>query len=207
MPEIPVPAEIRDAVIRELYRLAAELDWENISGRQKTKYYSQWVEDPKIGGLLADYDTAEGMRVWIKDGPMKEYARAREEFGPYAKYTTERLSPPEEFIPGVLGDTWRVRPGSRGEKPMHCVATDGTQERYVCWGKVTTFRDLLFAAVREAVRSDLRPLIVVYELEGQEVDQRQREVHAELAEHCRLDLAHVLRRSEPKTSSGPPTAR
>ncbi|GGP50225.1 hypothetical protein [Saccharothrix coeruleofusca] len=197
MPEIAMPKELRESVIRELYRQVGSLDWEGISSRERTAYYTRWVEDEAIGGVLADYYTAEGMRVWIKDGPLKEYARALENVGPYAMYATKRLSPPNEFIVEVLGDTWRIRPDSIREKPMHCIATDGQQDRYVCWGRPRTFRDLLWAAVNYAVTTPSKPLIVVYITDDTVIEERQKLQHVRIAKHCSLDLAYVHRRLEP----------
>jgi hypothetical protein len=201
MAEIPVPRDVRDAVIRELYRQVGALDWEDLPGRQKTSYYTRWVEDPAIGGELADYYTAEGMRVWLKDGPLKEYARAIEDFGSFAKFTTRRLSPPSEFIREVLGDAWRIVPGSLAEKPMHCTVTDGTRKRYVCWGKPRAFRDLLWAAVNQAITASTRPLIVVYLSEEKTVSTDQKRLHERIAQHCALDLAYVHRRHEAREPS------
>ncbi|MEU8390374.1 hypothetical protein [Micromonospora sp. NPDC048843] len=188
-------------MIRELYRQVGSLDWDDIPSRQKSGYYTKWVEDPAIGGELADYYTADGMRVWLKDVPLKEYARALESFGPFAKFTTKRLSPPSEFIQQVLGEAWGMVPSSIGEKPMHCLATDGIRQRYVCWGKARSFRDLLWAAVNQALDSQARPLIVVYLVEGGGIIGSQRRQHARIAEHCRLDLAYVVRRVDESAQS------
>ncbi|MFI9449522.1 hypothetical protein [Amycolatopsis sp. NPDC052450] len=196
MPAIAVPKEIREAVIRELYRQVGSLDWEGVSTRERTAYYTRWVEDESIGGELADYYTAEGMRVWLKDGPLKEYARALENFGSYAAYATKRLSPANEFITEILGEKWAIKPNSIREKPMHCVVTDGVQERYVCWGRPRTFRDLLWAAVNEAVTAPTRPLVVVYVTDDATVEEGQRRHHELIAKHCSLDLAYVRRRLE-----------
>ncbi|MCP2169146.1 hypothetical protein [Goodfellowiella coeruleoviolacea] len=196
MPEISIPKEVRESVIRELYRQVGSLDWEGISSRERTAYYTRWVEDEAIGGELADYYTAEGMRVWLKDGPLKEYARALENFGSYAMYATKRLSPADEFIVELLGDRWRIKPGSIQEKPMHCVVTDGTRERYVCWGRPRTFRDLLWAAVNNAVTAPSKPLIVVYLTDEAVVEEKQKRQHELIAKHCSLDLAYVRRRLE-----------
>lgn len=201
MPEIPVPQEIRESVLRELYRQADSLDWEDVPLRQKTKHYRQWVEDPSIGGKLADYYTAEGMRVWLKDGPLKEYARALENFGPFAKYANKRLSSPSEFVAEVLGRSWTVLSETMREKPMHCMITDGHEHRYVCWGRPRTFRDLLWAAVNNAVASASRPLIVVYLTDGKIVSDSQKSLHKSIAAHCGLDLAYVYRRWDENPSS------
>lgn len=196
MSEIPMPKEIRDNVIRELYRQVGLLDWDEMPVREKTRYYSRWIEDPAIGGELADYHTAEGMRVWLKDVPLKEYARAIENFGSFAKYTTMRLSPPSEFIAEVLGASWTIVPHSIDEKPMHCTVTNGVQQRYVCWGKPRTFRDLLWAAVNKALGSPTRPLIVVYLNEGKSIGTKQQRLQEQITAHCALDLAYVQRRRE-----------
>jgi hypothetical protein len=197
-PEIPVPKEIRDAVLYELYRQLGEVDWEDISDRKKTAYYSRWVEDPAIGGELADYYTAEGMRVWLKDGPLKEYARALENFGYYARYTTRQLSPPTEFIPEVLGTQWGIVPHSIDEKPMHCLVTDGVRQRYVCWGKPQKFRDLQWAAVNKALDSPHRPQIIVYLTDGKTVAPTLRRQYERIAAHCAIDLAYVPRTLTPR---------
>ncbi|MFC3449523.1 hypothetical protein [Amycolatopsis speibonae] len=196
MPAIAIPKEIRKAVIRELYRQIGSLDWEGISTRERTVFYTRWVEDESIGGELADYYTAEGMRVWLKDGPLKEYARALENFGSYAEYATKRLSPADEFITELLGEEWVIRSNSLREKPMHCVVTDGKQERYVCWGRPRNFRDLLWAAVNKAVTAPNRPLVVVYVTDDTMIEEGQKRQHELIAEHCSLNLAYVRRRLE-----------
>lgn len=201
MPEIPIPSDIRVSVIRELYRQIEALDWEDVPSREKSNYYTRWVEDPAIGGELADYYTADGMRVWLKDVPLKEYSRALENFGPFAKYTTKQLSPPAEFISQVLGEAWVMLASSVGEKPMHCLAASGVQQRYICWGKARSFRDLLWAAVNQALDSPIRPLIVVYTIEGKDIVGSQKRQHQRIAEHCNLDLAYVSRRLEERAQS------
>lgn len=196
MSEIPVPPGIRESVLHELYRQADSLDWEDVPVRQKTAHYRSWVEDPAIGGKLADYYTSEGMRVWLKDGPLKEYARALENFGPFAKYAHKRLAPPDDFVTEVLGNSWAVLSETIREKPMHCLITDGHERRYVCWGRPRTFRDLLWAAVNKAVSSPSRPLSVVYLTDGKTVSDGQKSLHQKIATHCALDLSYVHRRWE-----------
>ncbi|MBE1581152.1 hypothetical protein ACFORH_24720 [Amycolatopsis roodepoortensis] len=197
-PDIPVPKEVRDSVIQEIYRQVEEVDWEDLSDRDKSAHYARWVADAKIGDVLADYYTADGMRVWLKDTPLKEYARAVEDFGPFAKYTQKRLTPPTEFVPPILGARWRMVPGSIREKPMHCVFTDGSEERYVCWGKPRSFSILLWAAVNNAVTTHTRPLIVVFLRAGKPIDEDQKVFHEKIASHCSLDMTYVHRHLEVK---------
>jgi hypothetical protein len=196
LPDIEVPRQVRDAVIRELYRQVEAIGWEAMSDRAKTKQYTNWVDDPLIGGELADSFTAEGIRVWLKDGPLKEYARALEGIGSYAQYTEARLTHPSVMIHAALGAGWEIEPGSLREKPMHCLTVKGSSTRYVCWGHPQKFRDLQWAAVNHAVDNHTRPLIIVFVREGEDVDTELKRRHERIAAHCQLDLFYTQRRLE-----------
>jgi hypothetical protein len=194
LPSSPVPKEIRDEVVRELYRQVETMDWELLSARQKNQQYARWIEDPSIGGRLTDFQSAEDARVWLKDGPMKEYARALDGEGGFPEFTTKRLSGPDELVRRALGEDWSIVPGSQGVKPLHCLATDGTATRYVCWGRPGTFRDLVWAAVNKAIERADRPMIVVSLRDGQDVNGEERRRHERIAAHCGVDVRHVHRR-------------
>jgi hypothetical protein len=187
------PKEVRDAVCRELYRQVNALDWESLGDQQKTEQYSLWVDDPAIGGELADYLTAEGIRVWLKDGPMKEYMRALEGVGAYAEYAMKRFPHIGDTIRDALGHQWRTVPGTLAEKPMHVDITNCSVRRYVCWGQPRTFRDLIWAAVGKAIDTDVRPLILVTLREGRSLDADEQSFQDRVAEHCGIDLIRVTR--------------
>lgn len=199
--DLEIPKAVREAVVRELYLQVESLDWEAMSARDKTRQYARWIEDPAIGGELADWYTAEHIRVWLKDGPLKEYARALEGVGPFAEYTSKRLTDPAELVRRSLGDGWTIVSNTIREKPMHCHAVLSGARRYVCWGKPGTFRDLLWAAVNAAVAMSTRPMVVVTPREGQTIDPLLRRKHERLADHCSLDLAYVERRLVAKTTA------
>ncbi|OXM49322.1 hypothetical protein [Amycolatopsis alba] len=189
-----LPSDLREKVCRELYRQVHVLDWDSMSDQQKTEQYSLWVDDPAIGGELADHFTAEGMRVWLKDGPMKEYARALEGVGSYAGYAMKRFVDIGETIREALGPEWRTVPGTLAEKPMHVNITNGPTTRYVCWGQPHTFRDLLWAAVRQAIVTPTTPLIAITMREDRSASEDDQAFQDKVAAHCRLDLIRVTRR-------------
>lgn len=193
------PKEVRDAVCRELYRQVNDLDWESLGPQQKTERYSLWVDDPAIGGELADYLTAEGIRVWLKDGPMKEYTRALEGVGAFAEHAMKRFPHIGDTIREALGRQWRTVPGTLAEKPMHVDVTDGSVRRYVCWGQPRTFRDLLWAAVGKAIDANVRPLIMVVLREDRPLDADEQSFQDRVAKHCRIDLIRVTRRLVDRT--------
>ncbi|MFI6041392.1 hypothetical protein ACIA8C_07135 [Nocardia sp. NPDC051321] len=193
MSELEIPRDEREAVIRALYRQVEDLDWESMPPGRKSEQYALWIEDYEIGGRLADWYTTDGIRVWLKDGPLKEYGRALEGVGAYAEFVTKRYPSPERMLQDALGAEWTIVANSIAEKPMHCSATNGSETRYVCWGKPTTFRDLLWAAVSAAIDLPARPMIIVTTRAGRTVDEGLRIKQSKIAEHCRVDLRYAER--------------
>jgi hypothetical protein len=190
-----VPDQIRSEVITELYRQAADLDWELLSVGGKKLQYRKWVEDPRVGGRLREFWDDHRIGTWIKDTPMKEYARAQEGFGSMAAYAATRYAPgPESLVRTAIGNDWRIRPGSLDEKPMHCLAVSGGSERYVCWGKPAVFRDLTWAALSKAITMPSRPMMIVTIQDGVMVSVAERSFQQSISEHCGIDIRYLQRR-------------
>ncbi|MBR7833479.1 hypothetical protein KDL01_09395 [Actinospica durhamensis] len=188
-----IPDNVRAEVIVELYRQADQLDWEMLSTREKTTQYQRWIDDPAVGGVLTKYLPAEEARVWIKDVPMKEFVRAQEGLNNFSQYVVRRFAGPEEIVKLALGQGWRVVPDSAGEKPAHCRATDGTTTRYLCWGKDNTMRDLVWAALNQAIDMKTTPLIIITYRSGHAVSKSDQQRHLEVARHCGIELKHIQR--------------
>jgi hypothetical protein len=186
---------VRAEVITELYRQAAELDWELLSVGAKKLQYRKWVEDPRIGGRLHEFWDDHRIGTWIKDTPMKEYARAQEGFGPTAVYAVTRYAPgPESLVRTALGDEWKIKRGSLDEKPMHCLAVRDANERYICWGKPNAFRDLTWAALGKAVVMPARPVIIVTLQDGIVASVAERSFQQSITDHCEIDICYLQRR-------------
>jgi hypothetical protein len=189
-----LPEAIRSEVITELYRQAADLDWELLDVAKKKLQYRRWIEDPRVGGRLRGFLDDHRIGTWIKDTPMKEYTRAQEGFGSMAMYAVRRFQEPDHLIRTALGQGWEILPGSLDEKPMHCMAGSGAAERYVCWGRPNTFRDLTCAALNKAVTMPTRPMIIVTLQDGLVVSVAERAFQQSIAEHCGVDIRHIHRR-------------
>jgi hypothetical protein len=189
-----LPEAVRSEVITELYRQAADLDWELLSAGEKKLQYRQWIEDPRVGGRLRGFFDDHRIGTWIKDTPMKEYARAQEGFGSMAEYAVMKFPAPDHLIKTALGHDWEILVGSLDEKPMHCVACSGVTERYVCWGRPNTFRDLTWAALNKAITMPNRPMIIVTLQDGLIVSAAEQAIQRSIAEHCRVDICHIHRR-------------
>lgn len=188
-----LPASVRELLLLEIYRQANDLDWDFLSNGERTAQYRKWIEDPKVGGVLLAHGPEKDARVWIKDVPMKEYGRSQEGIGHYVRYAVNRFRGPEEVVLAAFGDGWSVEPGSVGEKPNHCRATNGEVTRYVCWGRPSTFRDLIWAALNEAIGAEQRPAIVVATRDGESIPTVERLRQIAVADHCAVNITHLHR--------------
>jgi hypothetical protein len=186
-----VPSDVRNEIIKRLYLDADALDWERLSVVQKAAHYQRWVDNPDIGGRLTAYHHQP--HLWIKEGPMKEYARALEGMGKYPQFSNRRYAAPEVFVPRVLGDKWSVVHGSVKEKPAHCIAVADSSRRYVCWGGPATFKDLLWAALSDGLTHDSQPAIVVCLRSEADIEPGLRAQHRSIARRCGMEVGHVIR--------------
>ncbi|MFE9173560.1 hypothetical protein ACFYNZ_29555 [Streptomyces kebangsaanensis] len=192
-----LPAPIRERLLIEIYQQAHDLDWEFLSNTEKTNQYRRWIEDPKVGGVLLSYGPEKDARVWIKDVPMKEYARAQEGIGNYVRYAVKRFQGPAEIVRAAFGSGWALKPDSVGEKPNHCYAIAEGTIRYVCWGRPGTFRDLVWAALNESIDSVERPAIVITTRNGETLPTAERARQERLALRCGADLRYLHREMIP----------
>ena len=71
-----VPEAIRKQLRQQLWSVADELGWKNLSITEKKKFYEDWTRDHKYGGTLSRYIDKGQVRVYLKDTIMKEYTRA-----------------------------------------------------------------------------------------------------------------------------------
>ena len=198
-----LPPELREAVTRHLYASAAQIDWENLSATEKTAQYRRWVADPNIGGELTRFLPEDSARVWIKDGPMKEYARAQFGVGPFAQLIDTPRCTPETVVRAVHGDDWNVLAGSVDVKPARCVASGSAGEALVVWGGLAAFKHLVWAALEAAADDDERPVtIAVVESPARPTPASERARLKTIASRCGFTVRHI----NPAPVSAPATA-
>jgi hypothetical protein len=186
-----IPASVRDEVVKLLYADADNLDWERLPPQAKTAQYNQWVEDSRIGGLLARY--IPNPHLWIKEVPLKEYARALENMGRFATFAGFHYAPPADFIGPTFGGDWKFVEDSQRDKPANCLAWDGTVRRYVCWGPPSQFKDLLWAALTVGVKQQGRPGIVLSVRTDAEIDASDRRQYTAIGERCGIEVRYAIR--------------
>lgn len=202
--ETLLPVERHDAVVTALYADADRRGWATLSPQDRSRVYSQWVEQEHIGGVLCRYMTPEAARSWIKDGPMKEYARAQRGTGRYARFGRVATTTPTDIVRGALGPDANVLAGTEGVKPAHCRATREDETAYVTWGEASNFRNLLWAALRAAV-AGADAHIVVLEPPDRISPTEETRLHQTLGQRCGLGVHH-LRERPPAAAPPPPPA-
>ncbi|MEU4215097.1 hypothetical protein [Actinoplanes sp. NPDC026623] len=186
-----VPTSVRDEVAKILYAEAEALDWERLPAQLKSGQYNQWADDPRIGGLLARF--IPNPLGWIKEVPLKEYARALENMGRFASFTTMHYAPPADFIRPTFGRRWEYVPNSQGDKPAHCLATDGTTTRYICWGPPGQCKELLWAAVTAGLEHQGHPAIALSVRSDAEIDNSVQRKHERIGERCGIEIRYMVR--------------
>lgn len=188
-----IPSQVREAVIRRLYADAARLDWENLSVAEKSKQYANWLEDEEVGGELLRFKPSESeVRVWMKDGPMKEYSRAVLGVGPNARYVDHPRSTPESVVRAALGAGWAVVTGSVEVKPARCRARDSAgEEIVVAWGKNEDFKYLVFASLELLTSGEDAVCVAVVEATANPTGKPERERMGKIAERCGIELRFI----------------
>src|SRR3712207_1110938 len=104
------------------------LGWGELTMGERSLQYARWLEEPEVGGRLAAFMTPAKARVWIKDGPAKEYQRAVAGVGRYAHLTASRTGEPARIVTRVLGSGWSADVESVRVKPLRVVATSTGEE-------------------------------------------------------------------------------
>jgi hypothetical protein len=190
-----LPDELRRAVVAEVYSQAGNMDWDGLTDRQRSTVYDRWLDDPNIGRQLTRFLSRERARVWLKDVPMKEYARARSGIGVYSDLATIRLPTPGQIARQVLGEDWDLVDGTIREKPNRCLVSNHRGERLMIWGPPKTLRDLVWAGIiAVADNREPRPLLVVATPRGDVLGDREKQRHIRLGQIAGLDVHHTILR-------------
>jgi hypothetical protein len=186
-----LPDGLRAEVVRALYADANELGWATLGPQAKTTAFNRWVSDPRVGGRLTRYMSPEQARLWIKDGPMKEYGRAMRGTGRFAEYGREGGTSPQDIVNRALGDRATID-SNIGTKPPHCLATarDGSKA-YVTWGDANSLKHLLWAALRASLEHKVPGHIVVLEPPGTVTPTATIEEQRAITNRCGLTVHHL----------------
>lgn len=191
-----LPADLEATVVRLLYQRAAELDWLHLTDAGRTNCYESWTDDPQIGGkLLLFIKKPDAVRVWMKNGPMKEYSRALNGIGKYAQFVDQRRTDTQALITKALGPGWLAIPGTQKIKPLRLtVRRDGSEddEKRFCWGPPRDLKHLVWRAINDQVEGDTTPwAICVVSPFTHPATNSERAQHQRLAARIGLEIIDV----------------
>jgi hypothetical protein len=197
-----LPRDLVDEVVVAIYAAADLLDWDHLPASAKTQRYDEWVRDASIGGVLARYMSSENARSWIKDGPMKEYSRARVGAGRYAKFGSALGPTPEQLARHALGSSAMVAEKSFGTKPFHCLAVSSSTTTYVVWGSAKNVRHLVWAAINHLAKNPTHEAsIVIMETLEHPTTNSDRTRNARIAERCGITITYYRTTSNRRPAS------
>ncbi|MDV7134520.1 hypothetical protein [Williamsia muralis] len=187
-----IPPEIETAVVAKLYKDAELLGWTTMTPQQHSRQYGKWVGDAAVGGKLTEYLSTSAARVWIKDGPMKEYSRAASGVGKYASLIDGTNDVQARIIRKALGAEWVPVSDSLRVKPLRLLARKGEDEAIVTWAPATALKHMVWAALTASAEGDPRQWTVcVTETFIKPTPVNEKHAHARLAKRCGLRLVHV----------------
>ncbi|MYS81400.1 hypothetical protein [Embleya scabrispora] len=191
-----LPRDLEEQVVRLLYQRAAELNWAYLPDYERTRQYRSWTADPAIGGrLLAFIGKPEDVRPWIKDGPMKEYARATYGVGKYAPLVAKPATPVGILVSRALDSGWIADLTTLDIKPLKVTIRredDEEKEQRFAWGPAKDFKHLTWAAITAQANGDSLPWVVcLVDSFVRPVSKTQKAAHQRIAERVRLVVTHV----------------
>ncbi|WP_436496158.1 hypothetical protein [Actinokineospora sp. HUAS TT18] len=186
--------DIRREVITEIYRQVDELDWDGMSLRERSEYYVRWIDDPLIGGKLGRFIERDRIRVWIKDGPIKELSRARHGIGSYAQFTAHQYPGMDEIARQAIGQEWRSDADTLEVKPNRCLVRGPGANALMIWGSATKLADLVWAAINARVDGGAEPIIVITSPQGTRLSDGEKQRHQLIAEVAGVELRHITLR-------------
>lgn len=186
-----VPKDQIDGVVKVLYAAADRLDWEHLPASYRTAQYDDWVTDHEIGGVLTKYMSAENARSWIKDGPMKEYGRARLGAGRYARFGSSVGPTAEQLVRHTLGSESVVLDNTTGIKPFHCLAKVEGATTYVVWDAAKNLRHLVWSTLNHlASNPSHEGCVVILETLDHPVTRGAKTHHKRIAERCSIAIRY-----------------
>ncbi len=187
-----IEEEVRRQVIAEIYKRADDLDWDGLSPSGRSTWYVRWLDDPAIGGVLDLYMPRDRARMWIKDVPMKHYARARSGIGPYVGLVASRLPGASQLTQLAFGAEWVPMEGTLKDKPNRCTVSDGgDQLAQMLWGPPRAFQSLVWASLNAVVDEQPTPIMVVVSRQGERLTDGQIGRHRRIGRRIGVEVRHL----------------
>jgi hypothetical protein len=190
--EVNIGPEVESAVVARLFTDALAYGWDDLSPRKRSRHYEEWVADPQVGGILKRYMSESQARSWIKDGPMKEWARARAGTGRYSGVIPFDQNGPTRLVTMGLGSNWSVEPETLRVKPLRIDAFNGVERVTFAWGPQKDLKHLLWGAIQASADGGPLPWIVaIVDSFTKPVPANVRQRNLRIAERCKVPILHL----------------
>jgi hypothetical protein len=187
-----LPEEQLALVVTALYEAADAQGWDTLPLADRSNAYGNWVEDPRVGGILTQYMSPEAARSWIKDGPMKEYRRAARGTGRYARFGRQGGTGPADIVASILGAEAELLEHTVGDKPSHCLARMPTGEvTYLAWDEAGNLKNIVWAALSASIEHGCSAHAIVMEGPGRSTTKADAQIHAAIAARCGIGIHHM----------------
>ncbi|SRR6266545_2193648 len=186
-----LPWEVEETIVSRLFTDMERLGWEGLTPRQRTSQYGQWISDPEVGGRLTGFMTPEHARVWIKDGPVKEYPRALAGVGKYAPLANGSGGA-ADIVRRALGDEWIPDTATLRVKPLRVEAHHDEDAVVLAWGPGRDLKHLVWAALNADASGDPREwILAVTGSFTRPVTASDKSHQMRIARRCGLRIVHV----------------
>ena len=184
-----IPRHVREEISRSILKRAVEVGWEDLANSKRSAYYEEWAASPDIGGRLADYVPPERIRVWIKDGPMKEFKRAKRGLGPYADLAPKAQNREQEITEKAFGQDWNVVDGSVNVKPNKFDVQRDDERITILWGTRIDLKHLVWAWLNHPYPEHCR--LVLVNTQSEPLTSAARTKHDILANRLGTEIRYV----------------
>lgn len=187
-----IPKDVETKVVTRLYADAKQLGWASLTPQQHSAQYTKWVDEPEVGGRLCEYLSASDARVWIKDGPMKEWSRSLSGVGKYAALIDGGDDTSARLARKALGEGWEVDNETLRVKPLRVTARKDEDEKVLAWAPVSGLKHIVWAALTASSEGDSRDWVLcVVETFTKPTPANEKQAHQRLAKRCGLRIVHV----------------
>ena len=189
-----IPKEVETKVVTHLYADAARLDWVSMTPQQHSAQYARWVEEPEVGGKLKEFLSASEARVWIKDGPMKEWSRSLSGVGKYASLVEGAEDTTARLTRKAVGEAWTPDLETLRVKPLRVTvrSSEGETEKVLAWAPANGLKHIVWAALTASGEGDSREWVLcIVETFTRPTPANDKQAHLRLAKRCNLRLVHV----------------
>lgn len=156
-----VPPEVARELMAEICRSIEETGEVNLTTAQEHRAITEWIADPAIGGVLAEHLSSDEIHLWLRNQAILGHWRALHGFGPYRDLVAVRYQTPVEIVGETCGPDWHVRPETAKSMHSGCLATNGSDVRFVCWGSEARFDTMLDDVALSQDTTTVRPMIVI----------------------------------------------